>query len=99
MTRKMTDCRKVPSETGCTPTIAGREDEVPGATAHAVARHGHHDTAELPGAAAGRPGGTLHPRWPDRDESARQNSCPARPAQRRRPRQTSPSNPSPGGSS
>lgn len=48
MARKMTDCRKVPSETGCTLTIAGQEDEVlEAAVAHAVARHGHDDTPEL----------------------------------------------------
>ena len=50
MTRKMIDCRKVPSESGCTLTIAGREDEVlTAAAAHAVAKHGHQDTPELRG--------------------------------------------------
>ena len=48
MTRKMIDCRKVPSEIGCTLTIAGTEEEVlDAAAAHAVAKHGHEDTPEL----------------------------------------------------
>jgi predicted small metal-binding protein len=48
MARKMIDCRKVPNEIGCTLTIAGEEEEVlDAAVAHAVARHGHADTAEL----------------------------------------------------
>jgi predicted small metal-binding protein len=48
MARKMIDCRKVPSDTNCTLTIAGTEDEVlDAASAHAVARHGHEDTPEL----------------------------------------------------
>lgn len=48
MARKMIDCRKQPSESGCTLTIAGEEDEVlDAATAHAVTRHGHGDTPEL----------------------------------------------------
>ncbi len=48
MTRYMIDCRKVPSESGCTLTIAGTEDEVlDAATAHAVAAHGHDATPEL----------------------------------------------------
>jgi Protein of unknown function (DUF1059) len=48
MARKMIDCRKVPSEIGCTLTIAGTEQEVlDAAAAHAVARHGHQDTPEL----------------------------------------------------
>ena len=42
MTRYMIDCRKVPSENGCTLTIAGTEQEVLDAAAeHAVSRHGH----------------------------------------------------------
>jgi hypothetical protein len=42
------DCREFPSESGCTLTIAGEEDEVlDAATAHAVAVHGHDDGAEL----------------------------------------------------
>jgi hypothetical protein len=48
MSRKMIDCRKVPSEIGCTLTIAGCEDEVlDAAAAHAIARHGHDDTPQL----------------------------------------------------
>jgi predicted small metal-binding protein len=48
MARKMIDCRKVPSEIGCTLTIAGGEEEVlDAAVAHAVARHGHRENAEL----------------------------------------------------
>jgi hypothetical protein len=46
--RKMIDCRKAPSEMGCTLTIAGTEQEVlDAAVAHAVAVHGHDDTPEL----------------------------------------------------
>ena len=48
MTRKMVDCRAMPSESGCTLTIAGTEEEVlDAAVAHAVAKHGHQDTPEL----------------------------------------------------
>ena len=48
MNRYMIDCRKVPSEDGCTLTIAGTVDEVlDAASAHAVAKHGHDDTPEL----------------------------------------------------
>jgi len=48
MARTMIDCRKVPSDIGCTLTIAGTEDEVlDAAAAHAVAKHGHEDTPEL----------------------------------------------------
>jgi predicted small metal-binding protein len=48
MARKMIDCRGVPSEIGCTLTIAGQEEEVlDAAVAHAVAKHGHEDTPEL----------------------------------------------------
>jgi predicted small metal-binding protein len=48
MTRKVADCRDMPSERGCTLTIAGEEDEVlTAATQHAVASHGHEDTPEL----------------------------------------------------
>jgi predicted small metal-binding protein len=44
----MIDCRKAPSESGCTLTIAGEEEEVlEAATAHAVAKHGHADSPEL----------------------------------------------------
>jgi len=48
MTRYMVDCRKVPSEIGCTLTIAGTEEELLDTAAlHAVAAHGHEDTPEL----------------------------------------------------
>jgi len=48
MSRKMIDCRAVPSDIGCTLTIAGQEEEVlDAAVAHAVARHGHEGTPEL----------------------------------------------------
>jgi predicted small metal-binding protein len=48
MSRKMIDCRAVPSDIGCTLTIAGREDEVlDAAVAHAVAVHGHQQSHEL----------------------------------------------------
>ncbi|WP_351233969.1 DUF1059 domain-containing protein [Streptomyces sp. NPDC002133] len=48
MTRKVADCRRFPSETNCTLTIAGEEEEVLKAAAeHAVSVHGHTDTPEL----------------------------------------------------
>ena len=48
MARKMIDCRRMPSETNCTLTIAGQEEEVlDAAVAHAVDRHGHENTPEL----------------------------------------------------
>jgi len=48
MSRKMIDCRTMPSEIGCTLTIAGEEEEVlDAATAHAVDKHGHENTPEL----------------------------------------------------
>ena len=48
MTRKMVDCRTMPSEINCTLTIAGEEEEVlDAAVAHAVDKHGHENTAEL----------------------------------------------------
>jgi predicted small metal-binding protein len=50
MSRKMIDCRKVPSEKNCSLTIAGTEDEVlDAAVAHAVSAHGHDDSPELRG--------------------------------------------------
>jgi len=46
--RKMIDCRDHPSESNCTLTIAGEEDEVVRAAAeHAVSVHGHIDGPEL----------------------------------------------------
>ena len=48
MSRKIADCRDFPSESGCTLTIVGEEDEVIAAAAqHAVAVHGHADNEEL----------------------------------------------------
>ena len=48
MTRKVADCREFPSESGCTLTIAGEEEEVVrAASEHAVSVHGHEDTPEL----------------------------------------------------
>jgi hypothetical protein len=43
----MIDCRKVPNEIGCAPTIAGSDEEIlDAAVAHAVAKYGHQDTSE-----------------------------------------------------
>jgi predicted small metal-binding protein len=40
--RKVVDCREFPSESNCSLTIAGTEDEVvKAATEHAVSSHGH----------------------------------------------------------
>jgi hypothetical protein len=48
MTRKVADCRQFPSESGCTLTLSGEEDEVlRAAVLHAVHHHGHEDTPEL----------------------------------------------------
>ncbi|GAA0449809.1 DUF1059 domain-containing protein [Streptomyces stramineus] len=48
MTRKVADCRRFPSETNCTLTITGEEDEVlDAATEHAVSVHRHQPTPEL----------------------------------------------------
>jgi predicted small metal-binding protein len=48
MSRKMIDCRKIPSENNCSLAIAGSEAEVlAAATEHAVSAHGHDDTPEL----------------------------------------------------
>jgi predicted small metal-binding protein len=47
-TRYVVDCRKFPSESGCTLTIAGTEAEVLRAAAeHAASVHGHANTPEL----------------------------------------------------
>jgi hypothetical protein len=46
--RKMIDCRSVPSESGCTLTISGTADEVlRAAREHAVSSHGHPGGPEL----------------------------------------------------
>src|SRR3954453_2243913 len=48
MGRVMADCRRWESENNCSLTIIGDEDEVVrAASAHAIADHGHEDTAEL----------------------------------------------------
>jgi predicted small metal-binding protein len=48
MDRYMVDCRKTPSDSNCSLTIAGSADEViTAATAHAVSAHGHEDNTEL----------------------------------------------------
>ena len=48
MARMVADCRDCPSESGCTLTISGEEDEVlAAAAAHAVAVHQHTDGPEL----------------------------------------------------
>ncbi|MCU1679651.1 MAG: hypothetical protein JWQ81_390 [Amycolatopsis sp.] len=46
--RKVIDCRDQPSESNCTLTIAGEEDEVVRAAAeHVASVHGHANDAEL----------------------------------------------------
>jgi hypothetical protein len=48
MSRMTIDCRSVPSESGCSLSISGEEEEVMrAATAHAVDVHGHADGEEL----------------------------------------------------
>lgn len=48
MARKMADCRRFESDSQCTLTIIGEEDELlDAAVAHAVSVHGHSDTPEL----------------------------------------------------
>ena len=48
MARKIADCRRWPSESNCSLTIIGDEDEVIRAAAeHAASVHGHEDTPEL----------------------------------------------------
>jgi hypothetical protein len=44
----MADCRRFPSESNCSLTIIGEEDEVVAAAAqHAVSVHGHEDDGQL----------------------------------------------------
>ena len=46
--RKIADCRRFESESNCSLTIIGEEDEVVATAAqHAAAVHGHADTPEL----------------------------------------------------
>jgi predicted small metal-binding protein len=48
MARKVADCREFPSDSKCSLTIAGEEEEVVRAAAmHAADVHGHKDTPEL----------------------------------------------------
>jgi hypothetical protein len=48
MSRMMADCRRWPSDSNCSLTIIGEEDEVVQAAAeHAASAHGHEDTPEL----------------------------------------------------
>jgi predicted small metal-binding protein len=48
MARVMADCRRWPSESNCSLTIIGEEDEVVRAAAeHAVSVHGHEDSPEF----------------------------------------------------
>ena len=48
MGRVMADCRRFPSESNCTLTIIGEEEEVVNAAAeHAVSVHGHEDAPEF----------------------------------------------------
>jgi Protein of unknown function (DUF1059) len=48
MSRMMADCRRWPSESGCSLVIIGEKDEVLRAAAeHAASVHGHEDTPEL----------------------------------------------------
>ncbi|MGB9182924.1 MAG: DUF1059 domain-containing protein [Solirubrobacteraceae bacterium] len=48
MARRMADCRRFESESNCSLTIIGEEEEVVNAaSAHAVAVHGHPDSPEL----------------------------------------------------
>ena len=48
MSRKVADCRLMPSESGCTLTISGEEEEVVrAASEHAASVHGHEDTPEF----------------------------------------------------
>jgi len=48
MARMMADCRRWPSESDCSLTIIGEENEVlEAAAAHAATVHGHQDTPEF----------------------------------------------------
>jgi len=48
MARVMADCRRFPSDSHCSLTIIGEEEEVVRAAAeHAASVHGHEDTAEM----------------------------------------------------
>jgi predicted small metal-binding protein len=47
--RKMADCRRFPSESNCSLTIIGEEEEevIQAAAEHAQSVHGHEDNQEL----------------------------------------------------
>jgi hypothetical protein len=48
MSRKIADCRRFESDSQCSLTIIGEDDELlAAAVAHAVTVHGHQDTPEL----------------------------------------------------
>ena len=48
MARVMADCRRFPSDSNCSLTIIGEEEEVlETAAQHAVSVHGHEDSQEL----------------------------------------------------
>ena len=48
MSRVMADCRRFPSDTNCSLTIIGEEEEViQTAAEHAVSVHSHEDTPEF----------------------------------------------------
>ena len=48
MARMMADCRRWPSDSNCSLTIIGEEDEVIQAAAeHALSVHGHEDSPEF----------------------------------------------------
>ena len=48
MSRVMADCRRWPSDSNCSLTIIGEQEEVVRAAAeHAASVHGHEDTPEL----------------------------------------------------
>jgi uncharacterized protein DUF1059 len=48
MGRVMADCRRFPSDSNCSLTIIGEEEEVVRAAAeHSVSVHGHEDTPQL----------------------------------------------------
>ncbi|NOK08919.1 DUF1059 domain-containing protein [Corallococcus exercitus] len=48
MSRKTMDCREAPSESNCSLTITGEEDEVlRAAVEHAISVHGEKDSPEL----------------------------------------------------
>ena len=48
MERKMADCRRFASDTDCSLTIIGEEEEVVATAAqHAATVHGHEDTPEM----------------------------------------------------